>query len=220
MSIPIDYRIRLDGVMDYAYRNADPVATLTLIGQQAATEYMASTSVLSIMSEGRATAQAALQERIQKLANEHHLGVDIVKVMILDSHPPVEKVAPAFQDVIGALEEKEATVLKAKTYAARTVPEAQTSAARVLSDANSYRYHTVTIAEAEAGRFKTQLATYQLMPRMFRLDSYLDFLENDSKDIKKFIVASGLENEVYQLNFETKQQLDLIDVDASALSGN
>lgn len=220
MMIPIDYRIRPDGVMDYAYRNADPVATLTRIGQQAATEYLASTSVMDIMSSGRAAAQVALQERIQKLADEHHIGIDIVKVMILDSHPPVEKVAPAFQDVIGAMEEKEATVLKAKSYAARTVPEAQASAARILSAANSYSFRTTTISEAEAGRFKTQLATYQLMPRMFRLKSYLDFLENDCRDVRKFIVAAGLDNEVYQLNFETKQQLDLIDVDASALGGN
>ena len=55
---------------------------------------------------------------------------------------------------------------------------------------------------------------------MFRLKAYLDFLENDCKDIRKFIVAAGLDNEVYELNFETKERLDLIDVDAGALSGN
>ena len=58
------------------------------------------------------------------------------------------------------------------------------------------------------------------MPRMFRLKAYLDFLENDCKDIREFIVAAGLDNEVYELNFETKERLDLIDVDAGALSGN
>lgn len=220
MMIPIDYRIRPDGVMDFAYRNADPVATLTRIGQQAATEYLASTSIMDIMSSGRASAQTALKERIQKLADEHHIGIEIVKVMILDSHPPVEKVAPAFQDVIGAMEEKEATVLKAESYAARTVPEAEAEAARIRAEATSYSYRTKTIAEAEAGRFNTQLVTYRIMPRMFRLKAYLDLLENDCRDIRKFIIASGLDNEVYQLNFETKQQLDLIDVDASALGGN
>ena len=193
---------------------------MTRIGQQAATEYLASTSIMDIMSSGRGTAQSALKERIQKLADEHHIGIEIVKVMILDSHPPVEKVAPAFQDVIGAMEEKEATVLKAKGYAARTVPEAEAQAARIRSEAKSYEYRTTTIAEAEAGRFNTQLTTYRIMPRMFRLKAYLGLLENDCKDIRKFIIASGLDNEVYQLNFETKQQLDLIDVDASALGGN
>ena len=156
----------------------------------------------------------------QKLADEHHLGIEITKVMILDSHPPVEKVAPAFQDVIGAMEEKESTILKAESYAARTVPETEAAALRIISDAKSYSFRTTTVAKAESGRFSTQLKTYNLMPRMFRLKAYLDFLENDCKDIRKFIVAAGLDNEVYELNFETKERLDLIDVDAGALSGN
>lgn len=218
--IPIEYRIRPDGVMDYAYRNADPVATLIRIGQQAATEYLASVSIMDIMSTGRAEAQQKLLARVQKLADEHHLGIEITKVMILDSHPPVEKVAPAFQDVIGAMEEKESTILKAESYAARTVPETEAAALRIISDAKSYSFRTTTVAKAESGRFSTQLKTYNLMPRMFRLKAYLDFLENDCKDIRKFIVAAGLDNEVYELNFETKERLDLIDVDAGALSGN
>jgi len=220
MMIPIEYRIRPDGVMDYAYRNADPVATLIRIGQQAATEYLASVSIMDIMSTGRAEAQQKLLARVQKLADEHHLGIEITKVMILDSHPPVEKVAPAFQDVIGAMEEKESTILKAESYAARTVPETEAAALRIISDAKSYSFRTTTVAKAESGRFSTQLKTYNLMPRMFRLKAYLDFLENDCKDIRKFIVAAGLDNEVYELNFETKERLDLIDVDAGALSGN
>lgn len=118
------------------------------------------------------------------------------------------------------MEEKESTILKAESYAARTVPETEAAALRIISDAKSYSFRTTTVAKAESGRFSTQLKTYNLMPRMFRLKAYLDFLENDCKDIRKFIVAAGLDNEVYELNFETKERLDLIDVDAGALSGN
>jgi len=220
MLIPIQYRIRPDGVMDYVYRNANPVDTLIRIGQQAATEYMASTSVMDIMSVGRATAQKTLRERIQKLADDHNLGLEITKVMILDSHPPVEKVAPAFQNVIGAMEEKESTILKAETYAEKTLPESQAQALQITTQAKSYRFRTTTVAKAEAGRFTTQLATYKIMPRMFRLKAYLNFLENDCKDTRKFIVAAGLSNEIYELNFQTKERLDLVDVDSSLLSGN
>jgi len=220
MLIPIQYRIRPDGVMDYVYRNANPVDTLIRIGQQAATEYMASTSVMDIMSVGRATAQKTLRERIQKLADDHNLGLEITKVMILDSHPPVEKVAPAFQNVIGAMEEKESTILKAETYAEQTLPESQAQALQITTQAKSYRFRTTTVAKAEAGRFTTQLATYRQMPRMFRLKAYLNFLENDCKDIRKFIVAAGLSNEIYELNFQSKERLDLVDVDSKLLSGN
>ncbi|MPN13547.1 Modulator of FtsH protease HflK [bioreactor metagenome] len=220
MMIPVEYRIRPDGVMNYAYGNANPVETLKFIGQQAATEYMASTSFMNIMSVGRAAAQAALLKRIQTLADEHSLGVEITNVMILDSHPPVEKVAPAFQDVIGAMEAKESLILQAKSFRARTIPEASAQALQIVSAAQAYSYRTTTVARAEADRFGTQLATYLQMPRMFRLKAYLDFLENDCKDIRKYIVAVGLSNEVYELNFQTKERLDLVDVDSGLLSGN
>ena len=220
MLIPIQYRIRPDGVMDYAYYNANPVDTLVRIGQQAVTEYMASTSVMDIMSLQRSDAQKILRNRIQKLADLHRLGIEVTKVMILDSHPPVEKVAPAFQDVIGAREERESMILKAEAYAARTLPESRAQALEITTGAKSYSFRTTTVAKAEAARFNTQLGTYRIMPRMFRLKAYLGFLENDCKDIRKFIVAAGLDNEIYELNFQTKERLDLVDVDSSLLSGN
>ncbi len=217
MVIPIDYRIRRDGVMDYAYRNADPVATLKRIGEQAATEYLASSSMMEIMSTHRLRAEKEMKERIQKLADQHTLGIDIVAVTILDSHPPVEKVAPAYQNVIGAMEEMETKILAAETYAVKTVPEAESRALRIKVEAESYRHMIKTVAAAESSRFTTQLSTYKVMPAMFKLKGYLDFLEKECQGIRKFIVASGLSDEIYELNFEQKERLDLIDTDITTI---
>lgn len=217
MVIPIDYRIRHDGVMDYAYRNADPVTTLKRIGEQAATEYLASSSMMEIMSTHRLQAEKEMKERIQKLADQHTLGIDIVAVTILDSHPPVEKVAPAYQNVIGAMEEMETKILAAETYAVKTVPEAESKALRIKVEAESYRHMIRTVAAAESSRFTTQLSTYKVMPAMFKLKSYLDFLEKECQGIRKFVVASGLNDEIYELNFEQKERLDLIDTDITTI---
>ena len=217
MVIPIDYQIRRDGVMNYGYKNLDPEKTLTRIGEQAATEYLASSSMMEVMSTDRLGAEAAMKKRIQELADMHELGIRIVAVTILDAHPPVEKVAPAYQNVIGAMEERETMIWKAKAYAAKTLPEAESRALQITSDAESYRYTTKTVAEAESGRFNTQLITYRAMPSMFRLRSYLDFLEKDAKDIRKFVIASGLSSEVYELNFEQKERLDLTDADITSV---
>lgn len=217
MVIPIDYRIRRDGVMDYAYRNADPVSTLKRIGEQAATEYLASSSMMEIMSTHRLQAEKEMKERIQKLADQHTLGIDIVAVTILDSHPPVEKVAPAYQNVIGAMEEMETKILEAETYAVKTVPEAESKALRIKVEAESYRHMIKTVAAAESSRFNTQLSTYKVMPAMFKLKSYLDFLEKECQGIRKFVVASGLSDEIYELNFEQKERLDLIDTDITTI---
>ena len=217
MVIPIDYRIRRDGVMDYAYRNADPVTTLKRIGEQAATEYLASSSMMEVMSTHRLQTEKEMKERIQKLADQHSLGIDIVAVTILDSHPPVEKVAPAYQNVIGAMEEMETKILEAETYAVKTVPEAESKALRIKVEAESYSHMIKTVSAAESSRFTTQLSTYRVMPAMFKLKTYLDFLEKECQGIRKFIVASGLSDEIYELNFEQKERLDLIDTDITAI---
>ncbi len=218
MEIPIMYRIRPDGVMDYAFKNLNPRETLLKIGEQATTEYLASVSLMRIMAEGRMEAEKEIASRVQILADQHELGVEILGVTILDSHPPVEKVAPAYQNVIGAMEEREATILKAEEYRVKTLPAAESRAQRIEADAASYSFKITTVAAAESERFKTQLDTYKVMPGMFRLKAYLDFLEKDCSSIRKFVVASGLENEVYELNFEEKERLDLVDTDITSLT--
>ena len=216
LSIPIQYRIRPDGVMLYGYKNANPVKTLMKIGEQAATEYQASSSLMDVMSSHRLQAQQAMLQKIQKLADDHQLGIEVVAVAILDAHPPTETVAPAYQNVVGALEKKETAIYQAKAYAALTRPEASAAANEIVANAEAYRYQVKTVAAAESGRFKAQLTAYQVMPRMFKLKTFLEFMEQDCTNMRKFVVSSDLNDEIYQLNFEQKERLDLVDTDITA----
>ena len=218
LSIPIEYRIRKDGVMDYAYGNASPVKVLKMIGQKAAVEFLSQASMDELMSHGRGKAEKTLKENIQKLADANRLGIEIVWVGIMDAHPPVEKVAPAYQNVIGALEEKETEILKAKAYAETILPESKAAALEIVANAESTAFKTKTVAAAESERFRYQLKSYRAMPAMFRLNAQMEMLENDCKDIRKYIISSKLADEVYQLNFETRDRLDLVDLEASELS--
>ena len=76
------------------------------------------------------------------------------------------------------------------------------------------------IAAAESDRFKQQLRAFLAMPAMFRLNAQMELLENDARDIRKYIVSSTLTDEVYQLNFETRDRLDLVDIDTAELSND
>jgi hypothetical protein len=46
----------------------------------------------------------------------------------------------------------------------------------------------------------------------------LDFLENDCQNVRKYVVSSNLRNEVYELNLEEKERIDLVDTDLTAVS--
>ena len=216
LTMPIQYRIK--NVLDYAYANANPVYSLRRIGQQAATEYLASTSMMELMSSKRLEAQQAIMKRVQYLADLHKLGIQVETLLILDAHPPIEKVAPAYQEVIGALEQRETAILNAEAYKIKTLPEAQAEAARIIAEARSYRATTGKVARAESERFTKQLTAYRAMPSVFKLRELLNFLAVDCANIRKYVVPLNSESEVYELNFEAKERLDLIDTDVTKLS--
>ncbi len=217
MSIPIQFRIRPDGVMKYAYGNVSPLFTLKCISEAVATEYLASVSMMDVMSTGRGAAEKVMRERIQKRADDCGLGLEIVAVTITGAHPPIENVAPAFQNVIGAMEQKETAILEAEAYQAQTLPEAEAAALELKSLAQAYSFTTRTVAAAESQRFKAQLATFRAMPKMFKLRAFLEFLEQDCAAMRKFVLTGKHDTDVFQFNFEAKERLDLIDTDVTKI---
>ena len=217
LTIPIQFRIRPEGVMQFAYGNAAPVKALKCISEEVATEYMASVAMMELMSSQRALAEKTMRERIQKRADACGLGIEVVSVIITGAHPPIERVAPAFQEVIGAMEQKETAILEAEAYSLKTLPESVAAAEELIENAKAYYSSTRTVAGAEAERFKSQLVTFNAMPRMFKLRGFLGFLEEDCKDMRKFVLTTKSETDVYQFNFEAKERLDLIDTDVSKI---
>ena len=103
---------------------------------------------------------------------------------------------------------------------AQQKPESIAAASEKVAAARSYSYSTRTVAAAEAERFRTQLNTYLVMPEMFKLRTYLDFLEKDCRSMRKFIVSSDLGSEILQFNLEVKERLDLVDTDITKLTYN
>ncbi len=219
-TIPIHYRITESGLIDFAYKYQDGAEVLRNIGEMEATRYFASVDFMDVMSHGRHQAGQTLKKRIQNQVDALKLGVEIVEVNLLDAHPPVEEVAPAFQNVIGALEEKESEILRAKAYQERVSLEAESQHMRLVEDATANSYKTTKVAQAESERFLKQLQAFRVMPQMYKLRTYLSLFERDAKDIRKYIISSSMAYEVYEFNFEKKQQLDLIDTDLDALKQN
>ena len=56
------------------------------------------------------------------------------------------------------------------------------------------------------------------MPAMFILNAQMDVWESEGANINKYVVPAELKDMVYQINFENKERLDLIDIDSSELT--
>ena len=218
-SMPVQYRIRKEGIFDYAYLNSNPEQAIKRISQEETVKYLASARLNQIMATGRKDLEKTIRQRIQQRVDRERLGVEIVTVNLAGLHPPVQgETSKAFHEAQIAKERALSAVLSAGVYRDKLIPEAQINALRIKSEAQSYESNVRKIASAESERFLSQLKSYQIMPGMYKLRTYLDFLENDCGDIRKFIISASMKNEVYELNFEEKGALDIIDVDLDALS--
>jgi membrane protease subunit HflK len=105
-----------------------------------------------------------------------HLGLEIVFVGLKDIHPPVA-VAPAFQDVVSAEEQKLAYLHEAEAYHVQTLAEAGQQANRLRTGADAKFKQRTALAEGESARFVTLAAADAANTNLFRLRLRLEALE-------------------------------------------
>ncbi len=223
-SLPIYYRAKRDAVRDYAFQFENIPSTLLAIGKAEATGYFASTDFLADISSAREQVCTDLKNRIQKQCDALQMGIEIVSVNMAGAHPPLGKakdetnknaidtnVAEAFQLIVIAQEQAKAICSRAETDKAAIASAAQVESMAIYATADTYRSRTIELAKAEAGLFQAQVKAFRTQPEIFALRSYLDFLTNDCKELRKFVVAKELLSRIYEFDFKEKAKLDLLE---------
>ncbi len=216
-TLPVVYQVRPEFIREYAFRFNDVQKYLKDLGTREATIYFSSTDFIKDMSTARLEVSRKLQERIQKAVDKAGLGIRINCVNLLDTHPPVEEVAPAFQDVFCAQEAMGAEIEKANAYRITTNAQAAIKVLELVRNARAYKYNVTKVSAADADRFESQLKAYRVMPEMFRLRTYLSFLETDCAPLRKYIVSATIPYQIMELNAEEKPRLDLLDTNLNDL---
>jgi membrane protease subunit HflK len=209
VKLPVQYQIK--DVRAFAYGHADAARTLEAIANAEVTRYLVSVDFDDIMGAGRRRAAAELAQRIQTRADRAGLGVGIVFVGLHGIHPPV-KVAPDFEKVFGALQDKEATNHYARAYAAERVPLAEAEARRKVNQAEAYRLRVNSLATATSARFTNQMLAFNASPEVYRLRTYLDSVSRSLANARKYVVVPTNVDEVVQFNLEDRIRQDLLDV--------
>ena len=211
--LPVVYKVDQERILDYFLNYRDVDQALLDLGTHEATVYFASTDFFKDLYTGREEITRALQERIQKRADAWKLGITILNVDLNGTHPPVQDVASAFQDVIIAQEQMHTEEEKALAYATEKEAAADIERIQIISEAQTYKYKVTNVSASEAAEFKSKLSAYNAMPEMFKLRTYLSFLENDCAGLRKYIVSAAIPYQILELNAEEKPRLDLLDAD-------
>lgn len=209
-SARIQYRVRKSELASYAYKFDNPTKTLEDMAEGVLVKHLARLDFIDFLSANRMKTCELLKKEVQAAADKAGLGVDILLFNLLDSHPPVEEVAPAFQNVIGAKEEKETLIQAAHSYAIRAQQQSLAQADRMVMDAKAYRGKNIQLAEAEAERYGKQLVAYLNEPNIYRLRAFLSLLEESLPKMRKYIMAAKPENEVFILDLQEKPFINLL----------
>lgn len=212
-SIPLYYKVR--NLYDYRYRHGDADTLIEQVAMREIVKYLAGVDIFDILTRERGQGGINLKQRIQTAVDRLELGIDIVFVGLEGLHPPVE-VGDSFHKVVAASEQVQTKLLEAEQYAIRREPESEAEALDIKTRAETYRYEKASIAKAEIQRFNKQLEAYRKQPDVFVARSFLDVLEEETKGVRKYILASGKGREVIILDLKQKLRKDLLDLDLGA----
>ena len=120
-AVPVQYRVR--DLYSFIYNHNEPHKRLEAICYRELTKFAASAKIEvdneadlehSLLGAGRSEAKNILTREIQKAADEADLGVEIVFLGLQGIHPPPE-VASNYQEVVSAVQKKQALILEAQS---------------------------------------------------------------------------------------------------------
>jgi len=126
-AVPVQYRVK--DLYSFIYNHNEPEKRLEAICYRELTKFAANAMIEvddeadlehSLLGAGRSEAKKALTGEIQKSADEAGLGVEIAFLGLQGIHPPPE-VAADYQEVIGAVQKKQALIFEAQAERNKTL---------------------------------------------------------------------------------------------------
>jgi len=201
---------QVTNLTDWAYNNEDPTDLLQSLATREVVKYLVSVDTAGIMSHGRLEAAEALRERIQAAANGRKLGAKITFVGLEDIHPPV-KVAPEYEKVVSAAQQKEAKILAAQADAIRTNALADAQATRALNEASAERNWREVVARAQAALFTNQAAAWQAAPSVYTSRAYLQMFPRAVAGARKYVLLTTNTQDVIQIDLQDKISTDFLE---------
>lgn len=160
-------------------------------GEAALSETLAGEPVDRVLTQGKQELGVRLAERLQTLVDRYALGVTVRSVDIGSIEPPAE-VADAFDKVVSAQRQREQAVNQARSFANKTLAEAQGAGQRIVDRGSAERDRSVRRAQGEAARFESLLAEYRQSPALTASRLYLEAMAETLPKLRsKLIVDSA-----------------------------
>lgn len=214
-SIPIQYQIT--NITTWVYGHESSSNALLNIATREVARFLVSVDLGELMSVKRLESAQTLAQRIQTAATDRNLGVKILHVGLQDVHPPV-KVAPEFQKVVSAHQQKQAKIVAAEGEAIVTNALASAEATVITNTAEAARLNLELVTTARAAAFTNQLPAYLAAPSVYQQRLYAQAFPRAVAGARKYILVSTNTDHVITLDLQHNAMDDALRQQAEAIT--
>ena len=192
----VEYKI--SDPVQYLYSSNKPELILRNLIQSQVRNVVGSSSVDSVLTDGKENIQMQVKELVTKILAEYDVGLSLVDVRIQDAEPPTSEVNEAFKAVETAKQTAEAVVNEAKAYQNAKLPDAQAQADKLKQNAQYLRQKRINEAIEAVAMFEAMYAEYVNNPEITRSRMYYEAISEVLPNVKLYI-NTGAGNSVDML---------------------
>src|SRR6056297_1178737 len=170
----VQYRIA--DPYNYLFKIRNPDKTLRDMSEAAMRQVVGNRTVNEVLTIGRASVAARVQEILQELNAEYESGIQIEQVVLQDINPP-DPVKPSFNAVNEAQQQRETLINQAESDYNRVIPRARGEAEQAIQQAEGYAINRTNTAEGEVAAFVQLHQEYSLAPEITKKRIYFETLQ-------------------------------------------
>jgi modulator of FtsH protease HflK len=160
---------------NYLFKVRGAEETFRAMNEAVMREVIGDRTINEVLTSGRSEIQQEVKEKLQDLATQYELGINLDKVILQDVNPP-EAVKASWNDVNEAQQEYSATINTAQSKYNQVVPKADGEAERTVEEAEGYAVQRVNEAQGDADLFMQVFSAYKKAPEVTRTRIYLETL--------------------------------------------
>lgn len=170
----VQYRIA--DPYDYLFKVRNPDKTLRDMSEAAMRQVVGNRTVNEVLTIGRASVAARVQEILQELNVEYETGVRIEQVVLQDINPP-DPVKSSFNAVNEAQQQRETLINEARSDYNRVIPRARGEALQTIQQAEGYSTNRTNTAIGEVAAFVDLHREYLLAREITKRRIYYETIQ-------------------------------------------
>lgn len=168
---------RISDPYKYLFKVRNPDNTLRDMSEAAMRQVVGNRTVNEVLTTGRASVAARVEELLQELNTEYETGVQIEQVVLQDINPP-DPVKPSFNAVNEAQQQRETLINQARSEYNRVIPRARGEAERTIQQAEGYATNRTNTAMGEVAAFNELYTEYVRAPQVTKRRIYYETMQD------------------------------------------